>query len=386
MSPFLSAVFFLHLSSLATTANLTLVYEWHDEMDYEWPSEASRTQALRDRTFEPDEIEPIYMAVYGSRLFLSLYRIYAGIPVSLVSLPTSSASSAPPKLTPFPSWDMHSMRNCNMIEYATGLQVDSVGRLWVLDGGSSHCNSKIWMIDLINNDQTKLIQQFPENYLMHDLVLDETPNGTFAYFSWWEEEHIGVFSLERNKSWTVETPRIKVYSIALSPKNNQEPRQLYRSKWESKELYSIPVAALRSGARTAEPELIGNWTAGQSYRMLMDNHGTMYAAFLGKNYIRSWNGSQPFEEQRFHEVAGLRSEWPFTFALDENGTFWMTEFNEENKPRYRLLKATLEGKSSEALPVTPAIPTTTTKPSTPAEETSATTDAGEQNPDRSSAV
>ncbi|XP_065334617.1 protein yellow-like [Cloeon dipterum] len=166
------------------------------------------------------------MAVFGTRIFLSLEK-FDDIPVTLVSLRTSSASSSSPKLTPFPSWAMNKWKDCNKIQAAKGLDVDSVGRLWVLDNGSDSCSSKLWTIDLANNDQTKLIIQFPFQKLKHDLVLDETPNGTFAYISLWGEQHIVVFNLERNQSWTLDTPGIKVFSIALSPIKDQEPRKLY---------------------------------------------------------------------------------------------------------------------------------------------------------------
>ncbi|CAB3377141.1 Hypothetical predicted protein [Cloeon dipterum] len=223
MRPCFFVIVLLHLS-LATAVNFTQVLEWPDGMAYEWPSEAKKTQALKDGTFKPEKIEPIFMAVYGTRIFLSLVK-YSNIPVTLVSLPTSSKSLESPKLTPFPSWDMHGIGDCNKIEVATGLEVDSIGRLWVLDSGSENCNAKLWTIDLSNNDHTELVHQFSFYDWMHDFVLDETPNGTLAFISNYGAEHIVVFSLESNQSWIVETPGLKSYSIALSPK--EEPRQLY---------------------------------------------------------------------------------------------------------------------------------------------------------------
>ncbi|CAB3377170.1 Hypothetical predicted protein [Cloeon dipterum] len=285
------------------------------------------------------------MAVFGRRIFLSFEK-FAGIPVTLVSLPTSSDSYAPPKLTPFPSWDLHmhdENGDCNKIEVATGLEVDSVGRLWVLDDGGNHCNTKLWIFDLTNKDQTKLIHHFPFHYNIHDLVLDETPNETLAYIARWGESDIVVFSLERKLSWILSTPGIEVSSIALSPKN--EPRQLYFSKYNSTELYSIPVSALCKGTGTANPEVIGNWTA-RPYRMLMDNQGTIYAAFREENHIHSWNTSQPHQEQYFYKVGKLYTLWPFCFSLDSSGIFWMFELNKTAAmPRYRLLKAAVGVKS-----------------------------------------
>ncbi|XP_065334484.1 protein yellow-like [Cloeon dipterum] len=128
MTPFFVAIFLLGLSSLATAVHFSQVFDWSNGFDYEWPSEANRTRALSDGTFDPETIEPIFMAFFGSVIFFALEK-RDGIPVTLVSLPTNSASSEPPKLTPFPSWDMHEFGNCNKIEEARGLQVDSVGRL-----------------------------------------------------------------------------------------------------------------------------------------------------------------------------------------------------------------------------------------------------------------
>ncbi|XP_065334588.1 protein yellow-like [Cloeon dipterum] len=337
MNPFLCVIILLRLS-VATAVNFTQVYKWN-ELDYEWPLEGKRVQALNDGTFKPENIEPLYMAVYGTRIFLSLEK-HIGIPVTLVSLPTSSASSAPTKLTPFPSWDTHKYGNCDKIEKAKGLEVDVVGKLWVLDSGSDHCNSKIWTIDLSNKDHTKLIHRFPFHYLMHDMVIDETPNGTFAFISRMGEQNIVVFSLEKNQSWVLDTKAVKVLSIALSPKN-QEPRQLYLSKYDSNELYSISVATLRNGVGTEYRKLIGKWTANKPHRMLMDNRGTMYAAFSGERYISSFDASQPFHEQRFYEAGHIIS----SFALDSRGTFWMTQFSSAGtKYKYFLLKAAVGAK------------------------------------------
>ncbi|CAB3377161.1 Hypothetical predicted protein [Cloeon dipterum] len=342
MDPLFFVIVLFHLS-LATAVKFTQVFEWPDVMDYEWPSEASRTNALNDRTFNPNLEE------------------YSNIPVSLVSFPTSSESPAPPKLTPFPSWDMHGKRDCNKIGLARGLEVDSVGRLWILETGSIFCNAKLWIFDLSNNNQTNLMYPFPFLFRMHDLVLDETPNGTLAFISHMGLEQIVVFSLETKQSWIVKTPGIEVLSIALSPR--KEPtRQLYVSYWNSYELYSISVTKLRNGDETANPEQIGKWT-GRPYRMLMDNHGSMYAAFWQENCILSWNTSQPFKKQHFYEVGKLNNYKPFTFALDSSGTFWLTEHNKSaTKPRLRLLKAAVGAKpyNFEDPTFTKASPTTTT--------------------------
>ncbi|XP_065335413.1 protein yellow-like isoform X2 [Cloeon dipterum] len=350
MTPVLCAIFLLCLSSLAIAANFTQVYEWPDKLDYEWPSEENRT-----KTFKPEDIFPRNVAVYESRIFLSLDTYGNDIPATLVSLPTSSESFEPPKLTAFPSWDIHGKGHCNKIEKASGLEIDSVGRLWVLDSGSDTCKkSKLWTVNLSNRDQTKLIHQFPFQKSMNDLAIDETPDGTLAYISRWDEPNIVVFSLEKNTSWVVVTPGIiKAYSIALSPQ--EEPRQLYLSYWNSTDLFSISVTTLRNRTLTAKPKFIRKCTATYLCRMVMDNQGIMYTSYLKKNFINSWNSSQPFEEQRFLEFAGLMNiVRTFTFALDQNGMLWITVFDADRKPRFRLLKAAVGSKSSKASPERPS--------------------------------
>ncbi|XP_065335328.1 protein yellow-like [Cloeon dipterum] len=347
MTPFFVAIFLLGVSSLATGVNFTQVFEWPEAWDYEWPSEESRAQALRDGTFKPEEFNPRHMAVYGTRIFISLSKEFGDVPVTLVTLPTSSASSAPPKLTPFPSWDMHlnGSENCDKIQTAVGLQVDSVGRLWLLDEGNETCNcsAKLWIFDL-NNNTTELIHRFPFHFYIHDLVIDETANGTFAYIARWMVSHFVVFSLERKQSWFVDTSGIDVSSIALSPKD-QEPRQLYIGELHSNQLHSISVTVLRNGTRTAKPKLIGNWSGQSAYRMVMDNHGTLHAAFMFENFMSAWNTSHSFQEQRFYQLAALKSAWPFIFSLDQNGTFWMTVFDDSRIPRSWKYNAAVDAKS-----------------------------------------
>ncbi|CAB3389010.1 Hypothetical predicted protein [Cloeon dipterum] len=358
MTPFYCFIVFLCLS-VANAVNFTPVYNWQNGMDYEWPTEASRKKALKDETFKPWNIEPRFMAVYKTRIFLSLNK-NAGIPVTLVSLPTSSGSSAPPNLTAFPSWDKHDVgklgRYCTKIQAARGLEVDATGRLWVLDNGSNNCKTKLWIYNLEKNDELELEYKFSFHGSTNDLVLDQTLGGYVAYFARWREEQIVVFNLMAKQSWVLNTKGTKWDgSIALAPKN--KPRVLFISQINSPELYS------NSG--TIKP--IGRWTASPT-RMLIDSNGTVYAAFWSKPYISTWDTSQKFQEERFHtlEVGSRYSNWSFSLALDSSGILWMTELYQtgSSKPSYRLLKAEV-GASSDFPPTSDV----STFPSTTEEST-----------------
>ncbi|XP_065334585.1 protein yellow-like [Cloeon dipterum] len=349
MSPFFAAIFLLGLC-LANAVNFTTVYEW-DKFDFVWPSGAETDTSIEQikQNFNPANVHLQYMAVFGERLFLSLIP-QPGIPATLVWLPTSGTSTAPPKLAPFPSWELHKKDSCETIQAAKGMEVDTDGRLWVLDQGSKSCQAKLWIFDLAKNDKTERVHQFPDSVVSHaigsrwllDMVLDKTADDYLAYIVDSISEHLIVYSRKMDKSWSVKMPRGNWFSLALSPSKGQ----LYLARDGSEELYSVSVSELKNEAvGSTAVKLIGKWNE-EPYRMLIDSSNVLYAAFNNQNYLSKWNTSEPFSEQRFHEVGRLDAGWPFTFSLDTNGNFWMTERNKSGGGnKYKLLKAAVGVKS-----------------------------------------
>ncbi|XP_065334460.1 protein yellow-like [Cloeon dipterum] len=342
MSALFAAIFLLGLC-LANAVNLTTVYEW-DKFDF-----ISNGQIKQ--IFDPKNVYFRYMAVFGERLFLSLDREY-GIPATLVWLPTCGSTTASPKLSPFPSWDLHKKDDCDTIQFAKGMEMDPDGRLWVLDQGSSKCSSKIWIFDLINSDKTEIVHQFPDTVVspsfdkreLQDVVLEKTPDDYLAYIADSKYEHIVVYSRKMDKSWSVKTPG-KWVSLALSPK--REARQLYLGSRFSSQLFSVSLSEMKNEGGSAGVYYIGEWTEFY-YRMLMDSANVLYAAFYNQNYVSKWNISEPFREQRLLEVGEREATWSFTFALDTSGNLWITNRNETrvgNKTRHQLLKAAVGARS-----------------------------------------
>ncbi|CAB3369921.1 Hypothetical predicted protein [Cloeon dipterum] len=333
MSPFFAAIFLLGLC-LANAINFKTIYEW-DRFDFILPN--GQIKQNSDAYLQ-------YMAVFGERLILSL-RKDSGVPAQLVWLPTSGTSTALPKLAPFPSSDFYKRVNCDSIQWAKGMETDTDGRLWVLDQGSDHCPSKIWIFDLVNHDTTERVHQFPDTVASHsynnrwliDIVLDKTPDDQHAFIIDSKSEHIIVYSRKTDKSWSVKTPGKKWVHSALSP--NREAGQLYLGRALSDTLYSVSVSELKNEGGSAAVKLIGKWTR-QPNRMLIDTSNVLYAAFYGQSYTSKWNISEPFREQRFYEVGQLDAIQPFTLALDTTNTLWMTERNQSmSGTKHKLLKA-----------------------------------------------
>ncbi|XP_065335014.1 major royal jelly protein 1-like [Cloeon dipterum] len=349
MSSFFAAIFLLGLC-LANAIDFTTVYEWN-KFDFVRPSGVDTSNGQIGQHFHQDQVYFQYMAVFGERLFLSLDS-YSGIPATLVWLPTSGSSTVPPKLAPFPSWNLHMKDNCDTIQAAKGMEIDTDGRLWVLDQGSSKCSSKLWIFDLLNNDTTELVHQFPDSVVSHryfkrelrDMVLDKTPEDYLAYITDSFSDKIVVYSRKMDKSWTVTTPGRKWNSLALSP--DGEATQLYLARYFSNELYSVSVSELKNEGGRAAVKLVGEWF-NIPCRMLIDSANVLYAAFKYQSYLSKWkNISEPFRDQRFYEVERLDAEQPFTFALDTNGTLWLTERNATgSEKRHKIIKAAVGARS-----------------------------------------
>ncbi|XP_065348624.1 protein yellow-like [Cloeon dipterum] len=349
MSSFVTVFFLLGLC-VANAINFTTVYEW-DKFDFIWPSGAYTSNGQIKDKFDPKNVDFRYMAIFGERLFLGL-EMDSGIPATLVWLPTSGTSTAPPKLAPFPTLELHKRNNCDTIQVARGMETDTDGRLWVLDDGSDECPGKLWVFNLLN-DTTERVHQFPDTVVPHashkrsllDIALDKTQEDYLAYISNSRSEQIVVHSRKMDKSRTVKTPGVSWATLALSPK--REARQLYLRRADSNELYSMSVSALKNEGGSATAKLIGKWTD-DPYTILIDSANVMYAAFWSKNYFSKWNISEPFREQSIHEVGRLDAYRPLTFALDTDGVLWMMQRNVTEgwaKTRHKLLKAAVGANS-----------------------------------------
>ncbi|XP_065335797.1 uncharacterized protein LOC135936774 [Cloeon dipterum] len=371
MSAFFAAILF-HGLCLANAVNFTTVYEW--DQFYVTQDSSGKHICTTSVLFH-------YMAFFGERLFLS-QDIYGGISATLLWLPTSGTSTKglnrcdspkshqdrhqtstdPPMPDAFPSWDLHKEDNCDSIQWARGLETDPDGRLWVLDQGSINCSSKIWIFDLLNNDKTELIHQFPDTVVSHtyrerwllDIVLDKTPDDFLAYITDSYSEHIVVYSRKTDKSWSVRTTGRKWFSLALSP--NREARQLYLGRHNSKELYSLSVSELRNEGGNATIKFIGQCSE-EPTRMLFNNANVLYATFYQKNFVSMWNISEPFREQRLLELGVLDNKEYLNIALDTNGSLWMTLSTSPGVEgtRFKILKAAVGARSylfssSSALP------------------------------------
>ncbi|XP_065336034.1 major royal jelly protein 1-like [Cloeon dipterum] len=316
-------------------AHTSTIYEW-DEFDFNWPSEQSKQKYFKGGgKFEPDDLRPNFLAVYEERIFLSLYQRWSA-PSTLVSFPTAITSGpAPPKLTPYPSLEMNEKGNCRVIQWAQGLQVDALGRLWVLDSGFN-CPSKIWIFNLVHGDSIELSYQFNQSLELYDIALEKTQEDDWLAYITHESESkcLIVFSLNNRRSKTVCSEWKKFKAIAFSSLE----KKLFFSQFDSKELYSISTEILKTTSSIKHPNRIVSWQAVNCYRMLFDNSGVLYAAFLKQTYIETWNAQKLNKNRFFLNGGDYLARTPFTFALDTSGIMWIMVYKTWKPSRHKLLR------------------------------------------------
>lgn len=63
--------------------NLRVAYQWK-QMDFNYPSAAARANAIASGAFIPENVIPVGLEVYKTRLFMTLPRWKTGVPASLV--------------------------------------------------------------------------------------------------------------------------------------------------------------------------------------------------------------------------------------------------------------------------------------------------------------
>ncbi|XP_052127208.1 protein yellow-like, partial [Frankliniella occidentalis] len=142
------------------------VYEWF-KIDYAWPDENLKAAALRASQYIPENNALGGIKVWRDRMFLSVPRMKEGVPSTLNSVPAQPrGGSNSPRLDPFPSWEWQELGNCSALQNVHGFEIDSEGRMWVLDSGrvnvkgrtqENRCPPKLVIFDLNT-------AQFTDNY------------------------------------------------------------------------------------------------------------------------------------------------------------------------------------------------------------------------------
>ncbi|XP_062546216.1 protein yellow-like [Armigeres subalbatus] len=199
--------------------NLRVAYQW-SQIDFEFPSEAERANAIASGDYVAENVIPVGLEVYKRRLFLTLPRWKTGIPASLVYININETSSQSPKLRPYPSWNAHRLTTdgeAPEIVSPFRIRADRCGRLWVLDTGiadllgsaKSLAPTSLLVYDL-HNDNLLRRYKFPKDHVKEAsfyaniAVEDSNCDDTYAYAADLGAPGLVVYSWKLQESWRVQ--------------------------------------------------------------------------------------------------------------------------------------------------------------------------------------
>lgn len=362
-----------------------VIFEWKS-IDFQWPSDEERQYAVMRGDYIPANNFITTVKFWKDKMYLTLPRWKDGVPVTLgmtSAKPINGITS--PKLEAFPTWDMQKLGDCTAFQLVHGMEIDPKGRIWILDTGrptslrefKANCSPRLVILDLENNDKIIRTYQFPEHVArrktayLNDIVLDHEDGG-MAYITDTDitDPGIIVYSLRDNNSWKIRHDSMKAKSeavgfmvakthvinpvhvdgIALSPASSRN-RQIYYSPLSSFHLYSVPVFALKNNLSNIDQYVkeLGRKTS-QTDGMAMSSTGVLYFGLLADDAIAMWdtkNTPSFTVGQRIISRDHVLTQWPDSFAFDEDGNFWcvtnmlqnfLNNRIDINMPNYRLIR------------------------------------------------
>ncbi|CAG9773982.1 unnamed protein product [Ceutorhynchus assimilis] len=342
-----------NLKPLEVTGPFKTWYRWKT-LDFYYPTEEEKFEAIAKGDFVPENNLPLGIEVYKDRIFLSMPKWKAGVPVTLAQLPRVPKKESP-MLVPYPNWGWHSEKSCDLITSVFRMQADSCGRLWVMDSGKvsitteeakQHCPPKLLIFDL-ETDQllTKYVfanEFIKEDSLYSNIVVDVRDgycHDAHAYMSDVWRFGIVVFRLSDQQAWRVtdhlfypdplaSSYRLHhlqfewmdgVFGMALSPQKKPfDDRIMYFHPMSSFREFSLRTSYLRNEAADNRDAftIMGQSRGAQGHvsSSVMDKNGIMYFNLVTRDSIGCWDSGKPYKRENLGVVA--RSKQTLVFPND----------------------------------------------------------------------
>ncbi|XP_028163887.1 protein yellow-like [Ostrinia furnacalis] len=334
-------------------------------MDWNYPTEASRQQAIQAGALIPENALPVGIERWRNKLFVSVPRWRPGIPATLNYIPLDAPYDPSPKLNPYPSWQGNELGNCDSgLNTVYRIKADKCDRLWVLDVGTygydpnvtNLCPYALNVYDLNTDQRIRRYVFRPEDIVSTTFIaniaidMGSSCDDTFAYFS--DELGYGLiaYSWEQNKSWRfshsyfMPDPLVGdfniaglnfqwgaegIFGITLSPIGLDGYRTLYFSPLSSHTEFAVSTKILRD-----ETKVKGSY---QDFKVVgvrgHDGHTTSKVMegtiqlfnLIDQNAIGCWNSALSYKPQNIGIVDkdDVGFVFPCDVKVDEDKNVWM---------------------------------------------------------------
>ncbi|KAJ8683714.1 hypothetical protein QAD02_019506 [Eretmocerus hayati] len=214
------------------------IFQW-EYIDYDWPSQAEREEALRNGSYDPIKVIPNDVDVsQDGRIFITL-KFDEATPARLGYV-TIFDDSIGALIRPYPSWSWYQTQDCDSILAPVRMVTDKCNRLWTVDSGfrptnPDQCNPKIIAFDLTTNT---LIEKI--------VIPDDIAKGSSA-------KYVSISNIKIEESGEdCENPTIYMNDVASNSLIIWRENQLFRL--ENSRFRQLPKKTNNANARSAS-----NW-------------------------------------------------------------------------------------------------------------------------------
>ncbi|CAG9125745.1 unnamed protein product [Plutella xylostella] len=364
LSPALALLPLLH--ACACMDQLHILYEWK-QLDYQFPSEGARQQALASKEFVPQNNIPMGLEVFEDRLFVTVPRWRSGVPASLNYISLTDNSTSSPKLIPYPSWAAHAAgQGRPEIVSPFRVRADRCGRLWVLDSGkvaslepnaSATYPPAIIVYDLKTDN---LLRKYiiPDDQVKQDsgfaniAVEDSDCENTYAYAGDVGKGGIVVYSWEKNESWRITHHYFHpdplacdysvkgynfswtdaIFGIGISGPNADNFSTLYFHPMSSYNEFSVSTEYLRNTTVADENfnafKVLGSRgpNAQSSVSFVDQKTGVLFYSLVNLNAVACWRTSNKDYTMKNQGRIYMNEEtmvYPTDIKVDYNNSLWI---------------------------------------------------------------
>ncbi|BFZ25282.1 hypothetical protein BsWGS_28321 [Bradybaena similaris] len=351
----------------ATVGEAQLVYDWRT-LELDWPSDAEKTQAIKNGSFVPERNLLAGIKVYKGDVYLAIPRWMwiSGVPVTLAKVVTVQGQS---KLRPYPNWAAQKQGDCQALQYVQSMEIDpNTGLMYALDSGRvgnvidqseflNLCPARIVVFDL-NTDTQVESYELPDDVVsrshnaINDIVLDYVAGEVrYAYFTDVGMGLLHIYDFKTRTIHNLDHPSMKpddnkgtvmsmnnkdyalnasVDGIAMSP----DFAFVYYTAVGTYNIYQVPTSVLRNPGNSGNvgPRLVGRKVS-QSDGLGHGSRHLFYGA-LDLNAVYFWDAEKDMNDQSVGidkvklatQVELVRNDthmpWPDSFAFDDQGWLW----------------------------------------------------------------
>lgn len=375
--PKVLVLFVTLLSTGLCMDNLRVAFQWRI-LDFDYPSEEIRSQAIQRKEFIPENNLPLGLEVYKDRVFVTVPRWKAGVAASLAYINLNDTDQSP-KLIPYPNWEAHALpppsastpdpqsTTSNEPEIVSPFRIraDQCGRLWVLDTGLAdilgethvYAPTQLLVYDL-HNDALLRRYRLPEDQVKADsffaniAVEDNDCDNSFAYLGDLGSAGLVVYSWQRQSSWRIHHNFFHIdptegefnvtgisfewsdalFGLALS---NPDPRgfsTLYFHPLTSTNEFAVSTRILQDERLAknsySEFRLLGSRgpKAQSGVSFLHKKTGVLFYALINLNAIACWKTTNPAYTMQSQGRVYMSNEtmvFPNDIKVDANDNLWV---------------------------------------------------------------